>query len=50
MLTVLVFTSSIEFVPMQMISLTGMVAGNAIAAVRLYYNQLGLRFHSEQQI
>lgn len=32
-----------------MIPIAGMVAGNAMVAVGLCYNQLGLRFHSEQQ-
>ncbi len=48
-LTVLVLTGSIEFAPMQVIPIAGMVAGNAMVAVELCYNQLGLRFHSEQQ-
>ncbi|EIQ1700030.1 iron export ABC transporter permease subunit FetB [Salmonella enterica] len=48
-LTVLVLTGSIEFAPMQVIPIAGMVAGNAMVAVGLCYNQLGLRFHSEQQ-
>ncbi len=47
--TVLVLTGSIEFAPMQVIPIAGMVAGNAMVAVELCYNQLGLRFHSEQQ-
>lgn len=34
---------------MQVIPIAGMVAGNAMVAVGLCYNQLGLRFHSEQQ-
>lgn len=43
-LTVLVLTGSIEFAPMQVIPIAGMVAGNAMVAVGLCYNQLGLRF------
>lgn len=42
-LTVLVLTGSIEFAPMQVIPIAGMVAGNAMVAVGLCYNQLGLR-------
>lgn len=48
-LTVLVFSGSIEFVPMQVIPIAGMIAGNAMVAVGLCYNNLGQRFRSEQQ-
>ncbi|VTN42508.1 YbbM seven transmembrane helix protein [Klebsiella pneumoniae] len=48
-LAVLVFSGSIAFVPMQVIPIAGMVAGNAMVAVGLCYNNMGQRFSSEQQ-
>ncbi|WP_204308824.1 ABC transporter permease, partial [Citrobacter freundii] len=48
-LAVLVFSGSIEFTPMQVIPISGMIAGNAMVAVGLCYNNLGQRFSSEQQ-
>lgn len=48
-LAVLVFSGSIAFVPMQVIPIAGMVAGNAMVAVGLCYNNMGQRFNSEQQ-
>jgi len=48
-LAVLVLTGSIEFTPMQVIPISGMVAGNAMVAVGLCYNNLGQRFKSDQQ-
>ncbi|OMQ21034.1 iron efflux ABC transporter permease subunit FetB [Serratia oryzae] len=48
-LLVLVLTRSIAFTPMQVIPISGMIAGNAMVAVGLCYNHLGQRFHSEQQ-
>ncbi|VXD08292.1 putative permease of an ABC transporter [Enterobacterales bacterium 8AC] len=48
-LVVLVLTRSIAFTPMQVIPISGMIAGNAMVAVGLCYNHLGQRFHSEQQ-
>ncbi|WAD33081.1 iron efflux ABC transporter permease subunit FetB [Citrobacter braakii] len=48
-LTVLVLSGSIEFTPMQVIPISGMIAGNAMVAVGLCYNNLGQRFNSEQQ-
>nr|WP_227009693.1 MULTISPECIES: iron export ABC transporter permease subunit FetB [unclassified Enterobacter cloacae complex] len=48
-LAVLVLSGSIEFTPMQVIPITGMIAGNAMVAVGLCYNNLGQRFSSEQQ-
>ncbi len=48
-LSVLVFTGSIAFVPMQVIPISGMIAGNAMVAVGLCYNNLGQRFSAEQQ-
>ncbi|MGE9627608.1 ABC transporter permease, partial [Escherichia coli] len=48
-LAVLVLSGSIEFTPMQVIPISGMIAGNAMVAVGLCYNNLGQRFNSEQQ-
>ena len=48
-LAVLVLTGSIEFTPMQVIPISGMIAGNAMVAVGLCYTNLGQRFKSEQQ-
>ena len=48
-LAVLVFSGSIAFVPMQVIPISGMIAGNAMIAVGLCYNNLGQRFSAEQQ-
>ena len=48
-LAVLVLSGSIEFIPMQVIPISGMIAGNAMVAVGLCYNNLGQRFSSEQQ-
>ncbi|MDF7680108.1 iron export ABC transporter permease subunit FetB [Enterobacteriaceae bacterium ESL0689] len=48
-LTVLVFSHSIAFVPMQVIPIAGMIAGNAMVAVGLCYNTMGQFFRSEQQ-
>ncbi|GKX56064.1 iron export ABC transporter permease subunit FetB [Leminorella grimontii] len=48
-LVVLVLSGSIEFVPMQVIPISGMIAGNAMVAVGLCYNNLGQRFSSERQ-
>lgn len=48
-LSVLVLSGSIEFTPMQVIPISGMIAGNAMVAVGLCYNNLGQRFNSEQQ-
>ena len=47
-LAVLVFSGSIAFVPMQVIPIAGMVAGNAMVEVGLCY-KMGQRFSSEQQ-
>ncbi len=48
-LAVLVFTGAIEFIPMQVIPISGMIAGNAMVAVGLCYNNLGQRFNSDEQ-
>ncbi len=48
-LAVLVLTGSIEFTPMQVIPISGMIAGNAMVAVGLCYTNLGQRFKGEQQ-
>ena len=49
-LAVLVFSGSIAFVPMQVIPIAGMVAGNAMVAVGLCYNNMGQRFSSEEKL
>ena len=48
-LAVLILSGSIEFIPMQVIPIAGMIAGNAMVAVGLCYNNLGQRGISEQQ-
>lgn len=48
-LAVLVGSGSIAFTPMQVIPIAGMIAGNAMVAVGLCYNNLGQRFRSEQE-
>ncbi len=45
----LILSGSIEFIPMQVIPIAGMIAGNAMVAVGLCYNNLGQRVISEQQ-
>ena len=48
-LTILVLSGSIEFVPMQVIPISGMIAGNAMVAVGLCYSNLNQRFADNQQ-
>lgn len=48
-LSVLIATKAILFTPMQVIPITGMIAGNAMIAVGLCFNNLGQRFSREQQ-
>ncbi|MDD9339289.1 MAG: iron export ABC transporter permease subunit FetB [Providencia heimbachae] len=48
-LFVLILTDAIAFTPMQVIPITGMIAGNAMIAVGLCFNNLGQRFGSQQQ-
>lgn len=48
-LTALLASGSIAFLPMQVIPITGMIAGNAMVAVGLCYTQLRQRFHDQQQ-
>lgn len=48
-LTILLLTSSIAFTPIQIIPITGMIAGNAMIATGLCYNNLGQRFQNQQQ-
>ncbi|EPL9570812.1 iron efflux ABC transporter permease subunit FetB [Providencia rettgeri] len=48
-LLVLILTKAIAFTPMQVIPITGMIAGNAMIAVGLCFNNLGQRFASQQQ-
>lgn len=48
-LTVLILTGSIEFLPMQVIPISGMIAGNAMVAVGLCYSNLNQRFTDNRQ-
>lgn len=48
-LTVLILTGSIEFLPMQVIPISGMIAGNAMVAVGLCYSNLNQRFSDNKQ-
>ncbi|WP_380184327.1 iron efflux ABC transporter permease subunit FetB [Kalamiella sp. sgz302252] len=48
-LTILLLSKAIEFVPMQVIPITGMIAGNAMVAVGLCYNNLNQRFSDNRQ-
>ncbi|HBO23796.1 MULTISPECIES: iron efflux ABC transporter permease subunit FetB [unclassified Providencia] len=48
-LLVLIVSDAIAFTPMQVIPITGMIAGNAMIAVGLCFNNLGQRFSSQQQ-
>ncbi|MFS2225074.1 iron efflux ABC transporter permease subunit FetB [Pantoea sp. B65] len=48
-LAILVFSGSIEFMPMQVIPISGMIAGNAMVAVGLCYNNLNQRFADNRQ-
>lgn len=48
-LTVLIVSGSIEFLPMQVIPISGMIAGNAMVAVGLCYSNLNQRFADNQQ-
>lgn len=48
-LTILIVSGSIVFTPMQVIPIAGMIAGNAMVAVGLCYNNLRQHFHDERQ-
>jgi len=48
-LSVLILSGSIEFLPMQVIPISGMIAGNAMVAVGLCYSNLNQRFADNQQ-
>ncbi len=48
-LTILVLSGAIAFVPMQVIPVSGMIAGNAMVAVGLCYTQLNQRFADNRQ-
>lgn len=48
-LTILLLSRAIEFTPMQVIPISGMIAGNAMVAVSLCYNNLHQRFNDERQ-
>lgn len=48
-LTILVLSGAIEFLPMQVIPISGMIAGNAMVAVGLCYTNLNQRFADNHQ-
>lgn len=48
-LVILVLSGSIEFMPMQVIPISGMIAGNAMVAVGLCYSNLTQRFTDNRQ-
>ncbi|MCU5775296.1 iron export ABC transporter permease subunit FetB [Erwiniaceae bacterium BAC15a-03b] len=48
-LAILVVSGSIEFMPMQVIPISGMIAGNAMVAVGLCYSNLNQRFADNRQ-
>lgn len=48
-LVILVLSGSIEFMPMQVIPISGMIAGNAMVAVGLCYSNLNQRFTDNRQ-
>ncbi|MBP2170838.1 putative ABC transport system permease protein [Erwinia toletana] len=48
-LAILVLSGSIEFMPMQVIPISGMIAGNAMVAVGLCYSNLNQRFADNRQ-
>ncbi|QUG76722.1 iron export ABC transporter permease subunit FetB [Erwinia sp. E602] len=48
-LTILVSSGAIAFLPMQVIPVCGMIAGNAMVAVGLCFTSLNQRFHDNRQ-
>ncbi|WP_343550433.1 iron export ABC transporter permease subunit FetB [Pantoea sp.] len=48
-LTILVLSGAIEFIPMQVIPISGMIAGNAMVAVGLCFTNLNQRFDDNRQ-
>lgn len=48
-LVILVLSGAIEFMPMQVIPISGMIAGNAMVAVGLCYSNLNQRFADNRQ-
>nr|WP_314418268.1 iron export ABC transporter permease subunit FetB [uncultured Erwinia sp.] len=48
-LTILVLSGAIEFMPMQVIPISGMIAGNAMVAVGLCFTNLNQRFADNRQ-
>lgn len=48
-LTILLLSGAIEFIPMQVIPISGMIAGNAMVAVGLCYTNLNQRFSDNRQ-
>lgn len=48
-LVILLLSGAIEFIPMQVIPISGMIAGNAMVAVGLCYSNLNQRFTDNRQ-
>lgn len=48
-LIILILSGAIEFLPMQVIPVSGMIAGNAMVAVGLCYSNLNQRFNDNRQ-
>lgn len=48
-LTILLLSGAIEFMPMQVIPISGMIAGNAMVAVGLCFSNLNQRFSDNRQ-
>lgn len=48
-LIILILSGAIEFLPMQVIPISGMIAGNAMVAVGLCYSSLNQRFNDNRQ-
>ncbi|MXP58043.1 iron export ABC transporter permease subunit FetB [Pantoea sp. Taur] len=48
-LTILLLSGAIEFIPMQVIPISGMIAGNAMVAVGLCFTNLNQRFSDNRQ-
>ncbi|MDY0928027.1 iron export ABC transporter permease subunit FetB [Enterobacter sp. CFBP8995] len=48
-LTILLLSGAIEFIPMQVIPISGMIAGNAMVAVGLCFSNLNQRFSDNRQ-
>lgn len=48
-LVILVFSGSIQFIPGQMIAITGMIASNSMVGIGLCYKQMNTQFHDLRQ-